>query len=72
MSKTIRLRRIQAGVYETPDGKFRVQHWDTTAGNRSSWAISEWDGKGWGFVCELLTLADARKALAGAKVFILS
>lgn len=66
------LRRVSAGVYETRDGRFRVLHWDITAGNRKSWAVSEWDGTGWDFVCEVRTLADARRYLAGENVTILS
>lgn len=72
MAKAMRLRRVESGVYETPDGKFRVIHWNQTAGNRKSWAVGEWDGKGWDFVCEVETLADARRYLAGEDVFILS
>lgn len=68
----LRLRRIEAGVYETLDGKFRAMHWSETAGNRKSWAVAEWDGKGWDFVCEVYTLSDARWYLAGEDVFILS
>ena len=68
----VRLRRVEVGVYETTDGKFRAMHWSETAGNRPSWAVAEWDGKGWDFVCEVRTLADARRFLNGEKVFILS
>jgi hypothetical protein len=67
----IRLRRIEAGVYETRDGRFRVLQWDATAGNRRSWCVAQWDGT-WDFVCEVLTLGDARRYLAGENVFILS
>ncbi len=72
VAQPIRLRRIEAGVYETLDGTRRVVHWHTTAGNRKSWAVTEWDGKEWDFVCEVETLADARRYLAGEDVFILS
>jgi len=72
MAKRIRLRRIDAGVYETHDGKFRVFHWSETAGNRKSWAVGEWDGKGWDFVCEVETLADGRRHLNGERVNYLS
>jgi hypothetical protein len=73
MTKLMRLRRIEAGVYETLDGKFRVDHWSNPpGGNRPSWAVNERDGKAWDFVCELLTLSDARRYLAGENVFILS
>jgi len=68
----VKLKRIASGVYETPDGKFRVTHWSRTAGNRKSWAVGEWDGEGWAFVCEILTLTDARRYLRGEDVFILS
>lgn len=68
----IRLRRVQAGLYQTRDARFRVMHWDSTAGNRQSWAVCEWDGHGWDFVCEVETLADARLYLAGEDVFLLS
>ncbi len=72
MAKLMRLRRVGDGVYETQDGRFRVQHWNITAGNRKSWAVCERDGDGWDFVCEVQTLADARRHLAGEKVFVLS
>jgi hypothetical protein len=73
MTKPMRLRRIEAGVYESRDRKFRVNHWHSPpGGNRPSWAVSEWDGEGWDFVCEVLTLDDARRYLSGENVFILS
>ena len=68
----MKLKRIQSGLYETLDGKFRVGHWYKTAGNRKSWAISERFDDSWSFVCEVETLSDAREYLCGNNVFILS
>ncbi len=72
--KAVRLKRIKKGWYETHDGKFDVVHWDVTAGNRVSWAISDRDEKTgqFEFLCEVETLGDARRYLAGEHVFILS
>lgn len=68
----MKLKRVQSGVYETIDTQYRVFHWAITAGNRKSWAIAEWDGKDYSFVCEVLTLSEARDYLDGKDVFILS
>lgn len=71
--KLKRVGRPGSGVYETHDGKFQVQHWNITAGNRKSWAISDIleDGSV-GFICEVETLGDARDYLDGKHVFIMS
>lgn len=72
----IRLKRVSEGHYETRDGKYRITHWDRTAGNRESWCIADWDQQSatdlghrkWEFVCEVRTLSDARKWLSGENV----
>lgn len=70
--KVMKLKRIETGIYKTLDGKFRVIHWEYTAWNRKSWAVCEWDGEGWDFVCEVFALREGRGYLNGENVFILS
>lgn len=69
-----KLKRLKGiGEYLSGCGTYRISHWDTQAygqSNRASWAICY--AKDDEFICELLTLCDARKWLRNEKVFILS
>lgn len=69
MRSHVRLRRIESGVYETLDGKFRAVRWD---GNGGSWGIAERDGAEWVHRCEVRTLADVRLLLSGGKGLVVS
>ena len=71
-AKTLRLRRYGSGDYGTRDGRFRVFRWDNQVSDgKVTWAIH--DNMGNDFVCEVLTLHDARRYLSGdGAVFILS
>jgi hypothetical protein len=72
--EAMKLKRIESGIYRTLDDKYEIHHWDVTAGNRKSWAVSDLQEDGsYDFCCEFLTLRDARRYLDGDKsVFILS
>lgn len=64
MSKPIRLKRIESGLYETRDGQWEIIHCDEP-GYRLSWIISKWVDGEWLYQCEVETLGDVRRYLAG-------
>lgn len=68
----MKLHRVSPGIYRTPDGKFRVVRWRNLPPESTTWAVAEWDGNRWDFVCEVSSLSDARKHLAGKVVNYLS
>lgn len=68
MASKLPLRRLEPGVYETYDGKYRILRWHATDDERGRpyWEVATMDAGHWTFTCELspeFTLRDARAAL---------
>lgn len=69
---SIKLKKIEAGYYETQDGEFRI--FRTIVPNceyrPATWIIAQFDTEinDFEFCCELFTLRDVRKHLNGEPV----